>query len=403
VRITGRIGRRAVGSARLAGLALGALALAGCGSAAAPSGHGGSSTAPKTPIKIGMAVGLTGYLSGTDTPFSEGARLAVDWLNQHGGIAGHPVQLYVRDMASNAASGVTVTNQLLNQNGVDVLVNGSTSAATAAEAPIASARQVPIIAASVLPSKPAWVFSTLQPVTKSDQAALGFVQKDLHAHTIAVLYSETPYGQQASALMGQVAQSYGLRVVSSQGVPTDATDVTPELQQARAAGAQAIVDVLTGPVHIVEAKDAASLGLTVPLVMGQDSRQTLRQAAAAYPQTYFVALAAQAYPHNADPAIRQANATFAPLYQKAYGSQPGYANAARGWDSIQILAAAVRASGAVSGQALRDALEHVSYAGCDSEYRFTPADHTGQAAVPNPMTVAQYQGDSLRIVYTPPQ
>ncbi len=383
-----------------ASLALaGAMVLAGCGT----TGGGTAGASSKPPIKIGVAVGETGYLSSKDIPFSEGAQLAVQAINKAGGVDGHLLKLYVVNMDSSATTGVTATNQLLTQDGVDVMLAGSVSAATAAEAPLVTNHQVPMIAASVLPTDSQWIFSTLQPASKGDDAALGFVKSVLHVTSIGVVYSETPYGQESNALMATLGKTFGINVVASEGVPTNATDITPALQKIKASGAKAIIDVLSGPIHVVEAKDAASLGLNLPIVMSQDVTKTIKEASAAYPDTYFVTLPPQIYPHESNAAMKAALAKFIPYYKKAYGSAPGLAYAARGWDSIQILAKAVRASGAITGTKLDNALANVSYTGTVSEYAYTPTDHTGQKSVPNPMDVAQFQGSQINVVYTPQQ
>ena len=355
----------------------------------------------KTPIKIGVAVGLTGYMSDNDTHYSEGAQLAAKVLNAQGGVDGHEIQLSVVDMQSNAAMDVTVANQLLNQKGIDVLLHGSVSAGTAAIAPIVSNKEVPMIAASVLPSDPTWTFSVLQPVSSTNAIALDFLSKVLHAKKVAVLYSQTPYGQQAAAALGKQAEALGISVPWSQGAATDATDLTPIVQQIQAANVDAVIDTLTGPNHIVFAKDATSSGLKIPVIMGTDARTTFKQATDANPNSYWTGIAAQVYPNNADSAVNTADAALVQAYTQAYGNadRPGLGNAGRGWDSIQMLNIAVHNSGAVTGKALLSALENVAYAGSESEYKYTPRDHTGQVDVPNPLSIAQYQGSTLKVVY----
>lgn len=374
-----------------AGLLLGA-ALAGCGSSSTPAGV--------ETLHIGLAVGKTGYLAAVDTPFGNGVTLAADYLNKNGGVNGKKIEVTTLDMQSNAAKAVPVTNQLINQYKVGVLIGGSTSAATAADAPIIGPRKVPMIAASVLPPDTNWVFSTLQPVAKTNAIDLAFA-KSLHATKVAVLYSQTPYGQSAASAMGDAAKAEGLIVVASEAVEVNATDLTPQLSKAKAAGAQAIIDVLSGPVHIVEAKGAATLNLNIPLIMGTDEVATFEPASQAYPQCYITAIAPQVYPKNNDAGIRAANEKFLPIYQAAYNNQPGIASAARGWDSMMILAEAVKASGAVTGDKLREALENVSYTGTMSTYTFSPKDLTGQVGTPNPLGIVRENGGKLEVVYTP--
>lgn len=383
----------------LTSFACSAVLLAACGSSSASSSSSTSSV-PKAPIQIGVAVGLTGYLASDDVPFSNGVKLAAAAFNAKGGIDGHKVDVTVQNMDSAAATGVTVVTQMIDQNHIDVLIGGSVSAATAAYAPILTRAQVPMVAASVLPTDDQWEFSTLQPTSESNVADLGFVKSKLKVSRVAVIYSETPYGEGAAARIEAQAKSLGLSVVSSQGVLTDATDMTPQLQAVQGSGAQVIVDVLTGPVHIVEAKDAANLGLHIPIVMGQDTRSIFKQSTQAYPDVYWTALGAQVYPYNTSPQVKAANATFAPIYMKAYGNSPGEANAARGWDSLQIVAQAVNSSKAITGTKLDSALEHVSYTGTETSYRYSPSDHTGQLSVSNPLGIGHFVGNRSEIVYT---
>jgi branched-chain amino acid transport system substrate-binding protein len=375
-------------------------ALAACGSSSSSGGSSAGGGAGGDTVRIGLAIGKTGYLAAVDTPFGNGVNLGADYLNKNGGMGGKKIEVVTLDMQSNAAKAVPVTNQLINQRKVGVLIGGSTSAATAADAPIIGPRKVPMIAASVLPSGSNWVFSTLQPVAKTNQIDLDFA-KSLHATKVAVLYSQTPYGQSAAAAMGSAAKAGGLTVVASEAVETNATDLTPQLSKAKAAGAQAIIDVLSGPVHIVEAKGAATLNLTIPLIMGTDEVATFAPASEAYAASYITAIAPQVYPKNNDPQIKAANAKFLPIYQAAYGDKPGIASAARGWDSMMILAEAVKASGAITGDQLRDALEQVTYTGTMSAYKFAAGDLTGQAGTANPLGIVRENGGKLEVVYTP--
>lgn len=368
--------------------------VAACGGAT--SGGGAS----KAPVEIGMAVALTGYLASSDAPLADGAKLAVNRINSSGGVDGRKFNLHVLDMASTAATAVTVTNQLLNQNNAGVMVNGSSSASTAAEAPIVAPRQVPMIVGSILPEDPKWTYSTLQPVSKQDDAELTFASKNLHASSIAILYSQTPYGQSSAKYMSEKASSYGLKIAVSLGIDTGSTDLSPQLVKVRDAGADVVLDILTGPVHLVLAKNAAGLGLKIPLVMGTDEVNIFKSSTDGYPNTYWIATPQQIYPNVANAKLKQADDAFVAAYKKEFGDRPGISNAGRGWDAIQILEKAVAASHANTGESLRAAIEHVSITGTGTEFAFTAQDHTGQSSVPNPLSIAQYQGSTFKVLYS---
>jgi hypothetical protein len=66
-----------------------------------------------------------------------------------------------------------------------------------------------------------------------------------------------------------------------------------------------------------------------------------------------------------------------------------------------ILAEAVEASGAVTGDKLRDALAQVTYTGTMSAYKFSDDDLTGQVNTPNPLGIVKENAGKLEVVYTP--
>jgi branched-chain amino acid transport system substrate-binding protein len=357
----------------------------------------------KEPLRVGMAVALTGFLAIPDGQFVEGVKLAVEEADKAGGIDGHPIDLHVIDDASNAAVGVTATNQLINQFEIGVMLNGLSSAQNAAILPIVTRAQIPMIITSQLPSGDrTWVF--LVTATSEDFAdiQLRFAAEHLKAKKIAVVFSQTPYGQIGAKLLAAGAARYGLAVVASEGVEGSSTDMTPLLAKMKAAGADAIVDVLTGSTHIVEAKSASIVGLGLPLVMAGDDLPVLRQAASSYPNLYFIAEPPQAYPHIPDPATKSAFESFLASW-KAAGRDPARitSTTAFGWDAAHMLMAGVRASGAVRGEALRGALETLKYQGTSTLYTFTKDDHTGQAGAPTRLQMGGIVNGAVEIAFTP--
>ena len=376
----------------VAALCLVAVLTAACGTSIS------SNSSSNTPIQVGAAVGRTGYLSAVDSPLATGIQLAANTVNSQGGVEGHKLEVHIIDMASVASTGVTATNQLLNQYNADVIMTGASSAGTAAEAPIAERRQVPMIVDTVLPPNPKWVFSVLPLVNNFVSGELGFASKSLHASTVGFIYSQTPYGQQASQIAEQTAAQYGLKVAVNAGVDATATDVSPLLSRMRDAGAQVILTILTGPIQLVVAKNAASLGLNMPLVMGADDPGTLQSASASYANSYLLASAPQAYPDVPIASRKAAVKAFRDQWAKEGQGLTGIVGATGGWDEVQLLVSAVKASHATKGPALRDALEKASLVGTTTDYHYSAGDHTGQQKVANPFAIAQYHGSTLKIV-----
>lgn len=363
------------------------------------AGPAASRAATKSPIDIGVAVALTGFLAANDGPFVDGLQLAAKRINAAGGMDGHEVRLHVVDDASNATTGVTAVNQLLNQYNVSVVIGGLSSAQAAAIEPILARAQVPQFVYSELPPDPQWAFICNIPHQKHVDLQLNFAKHFLHAKSIAIVYSQTPYGQIGARVMEAEAKQLGLNVVVSTGVEGSVTDMTPVMSRVKDAAPDAVIDILTGATHIVETKAAATVGLKAPLVMVGDDIPTLQKAAASYSDLYFTATPPQAYPHVPDARMRAQIRTFMAAYRAAGLDPANVLGAAFGWDALAILQTAVKASGATGGEKLRGALEHTTVQGTNTLYRYLPDDHTGQKFVPNPLQMAKLSGSSLAVVY----
>jgi ABC-type branched-subunit amino acid transport system substrate-binding protein len=258
-----------------------------------------------------------------------------------------------------------------------------------------------MIVNTVLPSDPTWVFSVLPLVDHIVQAEMGFASKDLKASKIALFYSQTPYGQQASKIVANTAKSaYGLDVVLNIGVEANATDVSPLLARVRDAKADALLTVLTGPLQIVLAKNAASLGLTMPVLLAIDDPSVLKQAAAAYGPVYLNVSAPMAWPDQiADPKRKAAVKDFMSEWKAAgHTDLTGGIFALYGWDEVQLLVSAIKASHATTGDGLRNALEKATLVGTTTDYIYSASDHTGQQNVPIPVAIGQYKAGNLVLV-----
>ncbi len=373
-------------------VAAGALAFA-AGTALLPA-----TAAAKDAIQVGTVAAMTGYLATYDGNFMNGLKLAVKLINDAGGADGHQLDLHILDGASNATTGVTDVNQLLNQYGVTVMLNGASSATTAAIYPIIADAQVPIVTLSQLPPERKWAFESTTDFAAVMSLELDFTTKVLKAKKIGILYNQTPAAQKATETLKGLAPKWGLEVVSVQGVATDATDFTPQFSAFKDAKPDAILDFVTGPAHILEAKGASTVGLDAALVMGLDDTSTFQQASKIYANAYLSAIPVQVYPDIADAGLKRAVGEFLDAYNKAGLDPAGVQAAASGWDGPHMLAAAVKSSGATSGEALRTAFETLDYQGVVTHWRFSADDHTGQANS-NALATVKYEGDKLKVVF----
>lgn len=352
----------------------------------------------KEPIEVGSVAALTGYLAGYDANFINGLKLAISRINAAGGADGHPINLRLLDGASSATTGSTAVNQLLNQYNVVAMLNGASSATSVAIQPLLSEAQVPMIILSQLPADPEWAFLSTTAFSRVMELELQFTTKFLKAKRIGILYNMTPAAQSATKLLSELAPQRGLTVATTQGVETTATDFTPQLAALKDANVDAVLDFMTGPAHILEAKAAATVGLKAPLVMGLDDTPTFVQASTAYPNCFLSAIPVQVYPDITDPTMKTAAGAFLDEYKKAGLDPAGVQAAASGWDAPFMLEAAIKKAGSIKGKAIRDALETLDYQGAVTHWRFAANDHTGQAKS-EALQTAQIENGAMKVVF----
>ena len=97
-----------------------------------------------SPVKIGLAINLSGRggLAGED--IRDGALLAVDRINRNGGINGRMLELLIRD-DGNTPLGIQTADEDLIANGVKALIGHSTSGNTLIAYPLVTSRDIILI------------------------------------------------------------------------------------------------------------------------------------------------------------------------------------------------------------------------------------------------------------------
>src|SRR5471032_1304817 len=97
------------------------------------------------PIKICVAVGLSGANSVVAPAVVQSSQLAVEEINATGGILGRQVELEITDDASGAVGAQKAYDTLVFQKKVDAVISMETSAARNAALPAISRGKVPFI------------------------------------------------------------------------------------------------------------------------------------------------------------------------------------------------------------------------------------------------------------------
>lgn len=389
--------------ARRKGLAFGivvaaiALASASCSSksgSAGASGAAGGGGFTGNPVVIGQELCQTGYLSVTDLYVVKGAQLAVDQLNKAGGILHHEVKLQSADTQCVASNEIQLAESFIVKSHVNAIIGGFQSAAISGVLPIVKQAKVPFIAAGTLPLESPWGMTTFPSNNYPGQSFLGYLAKKLHAKTVGNITGDTPYGTALQAAVTSQAKALGLSTTNVE-VPNAATTTTPVLQ--KVASTDAIFSNTSGPINIIMAKDAANLGLKVPLIFNDPA--DCPAIAAAYQPVLCIIPQAQLYPDVANPTIKANDGALWTAYKASGGKLLNFGSVTAGADQVQMIAKAMTKAGSTDGEAVNTALSSLSYVGTQGEYKYTPGHTFG---VSNPYVLASTSKDGTNTVVSRP-
>jgi branched-chain amino acid transport system substrate-binding protein len=354
------------------------------------------------PVRLGALFETSGFIASLGNPGLEGARLAVDQLNAAGGLNGQSVELINVNTESDETKSVTAAKRLIEQEKVVAIVGPMSSGSNFAILDTVQRAKVPIVANGasrgiVLPAdQKRWIF--LAPLT--DVLVQGKMLDHMRRRgitKIALLNSDVAFGTSGREQLERLAPGRGIRVVTQQTGGNTDQDTTPQLTKIRASDAEATVIWATGPFLAIATKNHRQLGIKTPLYVshaGNDFNY-LRLAGEAAHEVLIpsskIYVAASLPPSDPQrPVIER----FVTEYEKKYGRKPA-TFAGNGYDSVMILAAAIRRAG-TDREKIRDAIEGLrDHVGVTAVYSYSPADHFG--AQEDSVVMLQVKGGAFEL------
>ena len=304
-------------------------------------------------IPVGVFGALTGDQAAFGTATVQGVRLAAEEINAAGGIDGRKIRLLVEDDQGRPDEAASVVTKLVTAGRVAVLIGENSSNQSLAAAPIAQASGIPMISPSstnpAVTEKGDYIFRVCFTDPYQGKALATFVRKNLNLQTAGILLDKkNDYSVGLAEFFRKAFESLGGRVVAEQSYSGGDTEFRPQLTTIRAAAPQVLflpgfyTDV--GQIAI----QARDLGLTVPLVGGDgwDSPVVIQIGGKSIDGSYF---SDHYFVGDERPVVQ----SFVERYRKKHGKNPE-ANAALGYDALQIFAAAARRAGSTDPTAVRD-------------------------------------------------
>ena len=360
-------------------------------------------------IKIGVSGPFTGGSSSMGVSMRDGVRLAIDEINKKGGVLGSKLVAVERDDEAKNERGVQIAQELINKEKVVATVGFINTGVALASQRFYEEAKIPVMnnvaTGSILTKQflpPEFPDNYVFRNSAHDGIQAPMIVEEAVVRRkftkVAILADSTNYGQLGKDDLTKALADKNITPVAVEKFNIKDVDMTPQLLKAKEAGAEVILTYGIGPELAQIANGMTKLGWKVPMI----GSWTLSMASfvdnagaggegARMPETFIQ-----------DPNTQKRKA-FIDAYLKEFKPKNNLidspVSAAQAYDSVFLLAAAIKQAGSTDGKQIKDALENLKdkVEGVVTVYNkpFNKDDH--EAITPNIPVIGEVKGG--RVVY----
>ena len=317
-------------------------------------------------IKLGLSGPFTGGSASMGVSMRDGVRLAAKEINAAGGINGNKIVLVERDDEAKNERGVQIAQELINNEKVVATLGYINTGVALASQRFYQDAKIPVMnnvaTGSILtkqfPNAPEnYIFRNAAP----DNIQAPLIAKEAvekrGLKKVAILADSTNYGQLGREDLEKALKTYGVTPVAVEKFNIGDVDMTSQILKAKNAGAEVILTYAIGPELAQIANGMAKLGWKKPMI----GSWTLSMASfidtagkngngATMPQTYIQS-----------PSTTPKRKAFQEAYLKEFKPKNNNiaspVSAAQGYDSVYLLAAAIKQANSTEGPKIVAALQ----------------------------------------------
>ncbi|MDL2339296.1 MAG: ABC transporter substrate-binding protein [Pseudomonadota bacterium] len=359
------------------------------------------------PIKIGLSGPFTGGSSSMGVSMRDGVKLAVEEINTAGGVMGRKIELVERDDEAKNERGVQIAQELINKEKVVATVGFINTGVALAAQRFYQEAKIPVMNNVATGSLVTQQFKD-QPEnyifrnSANDSIQAPMIVEEAVVRRgfkkVAILADSTNYGQLGRADLEKALDLKGVKPVAVEKFNVKDVDMTAQLLKAKEAGAEAILTYAIGPELAQIANGMTKLGWKVPMI----GSWTLSMAnfidnagpggeGARMPQTFIQ--------EPTTPKRQSFIIAYLKTFKPKANRMDSPVSAAQGYDSIYLLAAAIKQAASTDGPKIKAALEDLKtpVEGVVTTYNhpFTKDDH--EAITANIPVFGEVKGQ--RVVY----
>lgn len=344
-------------SIKLAALAVGALSavmLTSCSDAGDTNGNTNGNGSSEE-IVIGVALPTTGGSAVLGEPMTQGIEMAIDAINEAGGINGATVRIVQEDTGADDETALNAFNRITSSNPAAVIGFPVSTQGFAVMTQV-ERTGIPVIMGgtnSKLAEGGDWVFSMTSHDGITTRAAAQFAVDELKVSKVALLRESGELGTGASQILHESADELGFEILDEEIFASGDVDLTTQANNLRASGAEMLFIYGQQADYIVAANALATAGVKLPSFVAGLQPGTFEQLNYDGFETIY----------NRNQCVPSA-ATEGPLfdwsakYQEEFGHAPTE-YAAIAYDGVNLLVDAITAAGSTDAEAIKNALTNL--------------------------------------------
>ena len=336
------------------------------------------------PLKIGVMSDLTGALALFGNEMWNGLQIGFDYATDGTMVAGNrPIELIIRDDTSDVDAGAAAARELIEAEGVEILIGNSSSAVAAQVQQIADENGVVYFAAPAASHDIVgknWNEHTFRVCRDSAQDAPTVAKWAIEnvGTEYLILAEDYAFGQATAAGFQAVFGAMGATFLTEQPIfaPSDTTDFTPYIQQILAAEPDGLILIwasnTSGQILFDQLTTQGVTG-NIPFITGFSSNDLTRLLDPGNVGSVGLIVYHYTMPET------EVNDVLTEEYIAQFGGPPDLFSEC-GFATAQAVVAALEATGGdASASALIPALEGLTFEGPKGTYTIRAGDHQALA------------------------
>lgn len=330
---------------------------------------------------IGFPQAYSGASALLADAIQKGAEIAINKINESGGVNGEKIRLIIYDDQQSPEEAVKIAQKMIEVDKVDAICGSYVSSCMLAAGNYYEEAQIPTVGNGIGTTwmEQGWEY-IFRACPNSGMAIPQLLEKMQYMgiKTVSTFEGVDDASKSSADTFRELAGDYGIQILTSETCVGGETDFSGQIAKILNSNAQAVFVSCPSEQQPTFSKQLRQFGYD-GLVFSKETISIDNMAVAGDSADYWAFVFPYVTYKSVDecdiPIIKE----FLEAYQAAYNEMPVHDCAYRGYDAIMVLAEAARRAGTNhDGKAIRDALETIdNYEGLGGSMDFTQGDREG--------------------------